>query len=235
MAKPHVIVHMTSSVDGRIKIRRWSKIDVEGTVEAAYEIIHERLAGDAWICGRITMAGYASGAPPAEYRGPPIPRETFVADADAKRFAIGLDAHARMHWGTRNDITGDHIVMVLLETVADAHLAALRTAGVSYVFGGTDAVDIPRVLETLSDRFGVERLLVEGGGSINGSFLKAGVVDEISLLVAPAVDGLKGTPAVFDYEGPADDASAKALALSLRATEAMDGGVVWLRYDVVNA
>jgi riboflavin biosynthesis pyrimidine reductase len=32
-------------------------------------------------------------------------------------------------------------------------------------------------------------LLVEGGGNVNGSLLAAGVVDEISLLVAPAIDG----------------------------------------------
>ena len=47
MPKPHVICHMTSSVDGRIKIKRWSKIDVEGQVEKAYEAVHDTLEGDA--------------------------------------------------------------------------------------------------------------------------------------------------------------------------------------------
>jgi len=203
--------------------------------DKAYEVLHERLAGDAWICGRITMNGYAMGEPPAPYEGPAIPRENFIATRDAKSFAIGLDPHGKMNWGTRNDITGDHVVVVLTEQVGDAHLAALQRAGVSYLFGGRDSIDIPRLVETLGRTFGIKRLLVEGGGRINGSFLKAGVIDELSLLLAPTVDGLIGTPAVFDYDGAPDDTTAKGLKLKLQSSESMPGGVVWLRYDVGRA
>jgi riboflavin biosynthesis pyrimidine reductase len=230
MPRPHVICHMASSVDGRVKIKRWSRLDVEGTVEKAYEAVHDKLEGDAWICGRITMAGYAPGEPPKPYTGALIPREDFVARRDAKGYAIGLDAHARMHWGERNDITGDHVVMILTEQAPDAHLDALRNAGVSYLFGGRDAIDLCLVLDKLAATFSIKRLLLEGGGRINGAFLADGLVDEVSLLVAPAVDGLMGTPAVFDYEG--HENAPKSMALTLRTLEAMDGGVVWLRYDV---
>lgn len=233
--RPRVIVHMTTSVDGRIKIRRWSRIDTDGVVEKAYEAVHDRLEGDAWICGRVTMAGYASGEPPAAYQGPAIARDDHVARRDARGYAIGLDAHARMHWGTRNDITGDHVVMVLTEQASDAHLDALRRAGVSYLFGGVDRLDLALVLEKLAATFGITRLLVEGGGRINGSFLYAGLVDELSLLLAPAVDGLMGAPALFDHEGAPDDAIAKTLRLSLTRHEPMDGGVLWMRYDVAGA
>ena len=232
MPRPHVICHMASSLDGRVKIARWSRLDVEGTVEAAYEAVHDKLEGDAWICGRVTMAGYASGKPPAAYVGAPIPREDFVARRDAKGYAIGLDAHARMHWGERNNITGDHVVMILTAQASDAHLDALRRAGVSYLFGGRDAIDLRHVADKLVTTFGIKRLLLEGGGRINGSFLAAGLVDEVSLLVAPAVDGLVGTPAVFDYEG--HEAAPKTMALTLRTVQTMEGGIVWLRYDVAN-
>ncbi len=235
MTKPHVICHMTSSVDGRVKTRRWSPIEGANPVEAAYEAVHGKLGGDAWICGRVTMAGYATGKAPPTYDGPAIPRETYVAERDAAGYAIGLDAHARMNWGERNDITGDHVVMVLTERVGDAHLAALRRAGVSYIFGGEESLDIPRVVGTLAETFGIKRLLVEGGGRINGSFLRAGLIDELSLLLAPAVDGLMGIPAVFDYEGAPDDATAKGFTLALRSCQPMDGGIVWLRYDVGRA
>ena len=235
MPRPHVICHMASSVDGRVKIKRWSRLDVDEIVHKAYEAVHDKLAGDAWMCGRVTMAGYATGAPPAPYTGAPFPRTDFVARRDAKGYAIGLDAHGSMHWGTRNDITGDHVVMVLTEQVTDAHLDALRTAGVSYLFGGATDIDLPLVLEKLAATFGIKRLLLEGGGRINGSFLIAGLVDELSLLLAPAVDGLIGTPSVFDYEGGDGDAAPKRYALALRETEMMDGGVVWLRYDLHKA
>ena len=235
MPRPRVICHMASSVDGRIKIKRWSRIDAEATVETACERVHDELDGDAWICGRVTMQGYATGEPPGPYAGTPIPREDFVATHDADGYAIGLDAHGRMSWGTRNDITGDHVVMVLTEAVGDAHLDALRCAGVSYLFGGRETIDLALVLDKLAASFGIRRLLLEGGGRINGSFLKAGLVDELSLLLAPAVDGLLGTPSVFDFEGEDGDETPKRLALSLRASQTFDGGVVWLRYDIVAA
>ncbi len=139
-----------------------------------------------------------------------------------------------MHWGERHDITGDHVVMILTEAAPDAHLDALRRAGVSYLFGGAEHIDLALVLEKLASTFGIRRLLVEGGGRINGSFLYAGLVDELSLLLAPAVDGLMGAPALFDHEGAADDATAKSLKLTLKSHEAMDGGVLWMMYDVAS-
>ena len=39
--------------------------------------------------------------------------------------------------------------------------------------------------------------MVQGGGGNNGSWLKAGLIDEISLLLAPVADGTTGVPTVF--------------------------------------
>lgn len=224
--KPHVIVHMIASVDGRIRTSRWSPF--EGRSE--YERIHELLEGDAWMCGRVTMSGYAKGEP---YRtgSDPLPRTDHIARRDAAGYAVALDPSGRLSWG-RDAIDADHLVVVLKETVSDDHLAGLRRDGVSYVFGGGDEIDFGRVLDTLGREFGIRRLLVEGGGRINGSLLKAGMVDELSLLLAPAVDGLEGGRALFDYDGPPDDSTAKGLRLSLVSSQPREGGVMWLRYRV---
>lgn len=110
------------------------------------------------------------------------------------------------------------------ERVPDRYLAMLRDVGVSYVFGGRDEIDVKRVLRSLTKRFGITRLLLEGGGKINGSFLHANVVDELSLLVAPVVDGSTGTPALFDR------APAKARAFELVSVTKRPHDLVWLRY-----
>jgi riboflavin biosynthesis pyrimidine reductase len=52
-------------------------------------------------------------------------------------------------------------------------------------------------LEILNRELGIERLLLEGGGGSNGAFLRAGLIDEISLAICPAVDGAKGAPSIF--------------------------------------
>lgn len=124
--RPHVICHMTSSVDGRIKVRRWKTLDAD----SHYERIHAELKGDAWMCGRVTMQGYADSAeklPDAILDDTsPVPREDHVARRDASGYAVALDARGRLDWGARNEIEGDHVVVVLTESVPDQHLRALR-------------------------------------------------------------------------------------------------------------
>jgi 2,5-diamino-6-(ribosylamino)-4(3H)-pyrimidinone 5'-phosphate reductase len=54
----------------------------------------------------------------------------------------------------------------------------------------------------------------------------AGLIDELSLVVAPISDGRIGTPALFDVDGT----DAKPLQLSLQSVEQLSAGVIWLRY-----
>src|SRR5918911_48571 len=61
-------------------------------------------------------------------------------------------------------------------------------------------VDLSLALEKIGARFGVRTLMLEGGGRLNGGMLRAGLIDEVSLLVAPVVDGRAGTPALFDLD-----------------------------------
>ena len=75
---------------------------------------------------------------------------------------------------------------MLTEQVSDAHLTGLRQDGVSYIFGGERELDLGLALEILNRELGIERLLLEGGGGSNGAFLRAGLIDEISLAICTA-------------------------------------------------
>jgi len=55
-------------------------------------------------------------------------------------------------------------------------------------------VDLAQAVSLLGQHFGIRRLLLEGGGHINGAFLEAGLVDELSLLVVPGIDGRHDIP-----------------------------------------
>ncbi|MDX7952405.1 RibD family protein [Lichenihabitans sp. Uapishka_5] len=227
-SRPTVAVHMATSLDGRIQTRRWGGAGIG----SLYEQVHGELAGDAWMCGRITMQGYTRGTPDDDHDPTPVPRTDHIAKRDASGYAIALDARGALHWGARNAIDDDHVVVVLCETVSDRHLNALRASGVSYLFGGVATIDFARVLRSLKAAFGIDRLLVEGGGGLNGSMLAARLVDEISLLLAPAIDGGRGVPALFDHGQPGDPPPAPGTIVALRRCEALEGGFVRLHYDV---
>jgi len=72
-------------------------------------------------------------------------------------------------------------------------------------------------------------LLLEGGGHINGAFLQAGLVDEVSLLLVPGIDGRHEVPAVFDGVKPA---SKTAVPLKLKSVDRREKDTLWLRCDV---
>ena len=103
-----------------------------------------------------------------------------------------------------------------------------------YIFGGERTLDLGRALDILNRELGIKRLEVNGGGVTNGAFLRAGLIDEISLAILPAVDGTKGAPCVFDI-GEGNGAAAPLRGMMLESSEVLEGGAVWLRYRVHNA
>jgi riboflavin biosynthesis pyrimidine reductase len=226
-SRPRVICHMIASVDGRILTDGWPLSD-EG--RGQYEVVHESYAPDAWLCGRVTMeAHFAQGTRSdaeiaREHDG--APREDFRAPGEHESFAFAVDSSGRLAWDT-NEIDGDHVVAILSQRVSDEYLAFLRERGVSYILAGAREVDLALALKKIGSRFGVRTLMLEGGGKINGGMLRAGLVDEVSVLLAPVVDGRMGTPAVFDFT---DEAPRHRLALD--AVERRADDVLWLRYRV---
>jgi riboflavin biosynthesis pyrimidine reductase len=87
-------------------------------------------------------------------------------------------------------------------------------------------------LEALWRDLGVKRLLLQGGGITNGAFLRAGFVDEISLIIFPAVDGAKGAPSIFDSSREDAGQWVAVQSITLENHQVLEGGAVWLRYTV---
>lgn len=227
--KPHVTMLMQTSLDGRLDPSRWTA-SPDGDREqwsSAYERIHGALDGGAWIVGRVTMAEMSKSEahPPAD--AGVVERPVHVAARDGDTLAVALDRSAKLHFD-KGDVGGDPVVVLLGTGVPDSHLAELRDDGVSYIVAADDEFDLAALLATLHDRFGVQRLILEGGAGINGSFLADGLVDEVSLLVAPAFDGGTDVQGVVAF----GDGLAGKLELSLQGADVIEHGLVHLRYAV---
>ena len=81
----------------------------------------------------------------------------------------------------------------------------------------------------LRKEFCVERVAITGGGHINGAFLEAGLIDEVSVMIGPGIDGRKNMAAVFDG---IENTNRPATLLWLESVEQVGAGTVWLRYTV---
>jgi 2,5-diamino-6-(ribosylamino)-4(3H)-pyrimidinone 5'-phosphate reductase len=161
---------------------------------------------------------------------PAGPRPVFVARR-AKSYAISVDTLGKLRWPD-SDLGSDHLIVVVSEQVPEDYLATLREKGISYIVSGKSSVDLTDAVNQLGEHFGIRTLLLEGGGHINGAFLEADLVDEVSLLVVPGIDGRHDIPAVFDGVSPSRKT---AVPLRLKSVEQRGRDALWIRYEVIRS
>ncbi len=157
------------------------------------------------------------------------------ASRRAERLVRGLPASpAKVTLTRRGDLaataafftTGDSDKIVYCPSIAAAVVRA-RLGAIATVVetGPAGDVDVAAVLEDLSAR-GVDRLMVEGGGTVLTQFLTADLVDELQLVVAPLFVGDSRAPRVVG-NGPFPwNASRRANLAGVRQI----GDVALLRY-----
>ena len=234
MDRPYVICHMVTSIDGKTLSRRWGSLAGGAGTATLFETTAERLGVPSWLVGTTTMREFASGTPkrlPASKTA--VPPGDFVTQPGAESLAVGVDAHGVLRFD-KPDVDGDHTVVLTTTAASPEYRAHLRAAGVSYLLCGRAKVDLRRATAKLHAAFGLKKLCLQGGGTLNGSMLRAGLVDEVSQVIVPVVDG--GGPGVTGlFDPPGKPAKAAAGGLKLLSHEPLAGGAQWFRWRVTGA
>lgn len=228
--KPHVSILMVTSIDGRLHPSRFtaSPDGTRGDWSGQYEKVHASLQANAWLVGRVTMAEMSKTGPHPPSGPWSVERPIHVAKTDAATFAVALDPSGKLHFQGAK-LSGDHIIALVGRDTPDSHLAELAADGISYVVSAGAEFDIPGLLDVLGGSFGITHLVVEGGAKTNGAFLAARVVDELRVLVAPALDGAEQVQGIVDYRG----GLAGFVRLQFKSADVLDHGVVQLAYAVL--
>lgn len=228
--KPRVSILMVTSIDGRLHPSRFTA-SPDGTRREwseQYEKVHASLHANAWLVGRVTMAEMSRAGPHIPSGPWTVDRPMHVAKGDAATFAVALDPSGKLHFSGAK-LSGDHVIVVVGRDTPDAHLAELAHDGVSYIVSSGAEVDIPSLLDVLAREFGITHLVVEGGAKTNGAFLAAQVVDELRVLVAPALDGAEHVQGIVDHR----NGLAGIVRLQLKSADVLGHGVVQLAYEVL--
>ena len=106
----------------------------------------------------------------------------------------------------------------------------LKERGVKFFFSGDKRVDLKALMNYLHEE-GIEKLMLEGGATLNFSMIKAGLIDEISICVAPMIVGGADAKTFFDGEG--FDTMDEAVRLELKDSFTLDKDLI-LNYKVLN-
>lgn len=228
--RPYVICHMCTTIDGKILGNRWGTLPGGKDSATLFETTAASFGIGAWLVGTTTMDEFDGRKVKLPRAQPPVIRRDHVADPKAKRLAIGADAKGVLRFQD-GEVAGDHVVLLVTDRVSDDYLAHLQAAGVSYLFCGRKEIDLHVALRKLGSAFHLRKLMLQGGGKFNGSMLRAGLVDEISHVVVPVVDGGVGISSFFDIPGKPPPKAAGTLRFLSR--KQLAGSVTWLRYRVL--
>ncbi len=226
MRRPYIVCHMVTSVDGRIDCSMVDHISGD-----EYHSTLARLNCPVELEGRVTMEHYSATQEPfvAPPGSRPVGKPSVHLAVQSPRYTVAVDTQGRLRWPGA-EVNGAPLICIVSEQVSQAYLDTLKAQGISWICCGQERVSLSFAMEVLHRDFGVERLALLGGGRINGGFLKEELVDELSLLLAPGIDGRTGQPALF--EGATDSPRFYPTELSLLSAEPLENGVVWLRYRV---
>lgn len=221
-----------SSVDGRLLNSRWTPL-FDGTPASkpleVYAAIGRELNTDAWMFGKNTlhaMFPYKWGVSghTVQSDSPAV----FVGERCSRRMFIVADPEADIYF-TSPAVRGDNILVILGRNATEEYLAHLRERRISYLLV-SDATDLRAGLEAVGREFGIRSVSVQGGGILNGALLAEGLIDELSLVVYPGIDGLSGVPSIFEYTGGITEYPAQGQSLQLLSASQREYGVVWIRY-----
>ena len=127
---------------------------------------------------------------------------------------------------------GSRVVIAVGSKASDERIKALQKAGAYVIKTDSDdeKVNLRFLVQKLGE-MGVKKILLEGGGNLNWGMVKAGLVDEVRVAVAPVIVG--GIEAVTLVEGEGYPTIKDGLKLKLVDVEKFGENLV-LTYKTIN-
>jgi len=98
-----------------------------------------------------------------------------------------------------------------------------------------DEIDFADLFSKLKNNFECDRLTIQTGGTLNAVLLRDGLIDHVSIVVAPALIGGKNTASLIDGESlHTPEELSKIKALKLVKCDVLENSYLHLQYDVLN-
>jgi riboflavin-specific deaminase-like protein len=195
---PFVLVNMAMTADGKIATANRA-VSSFGSARDREHLLALRATADAVMAGARTVdtASINLGPGPAKFRrlrlrrGLPEYNMRIIVSGSG---LINPQAEIFRH-------RFSPIIVLTTKRAPQARLRQLRaTADEVKVFGKRE-INFRAALSWLRAKWGVKRLLCEGGGELNDALFRAGLVDELHLTVCPKIFGGHTAPTIAEGEG----------------------------------
>jgi riboflavin-specific deaminase-like protein len=105
------------------------------------------------------------------------------------------------------------IIILTTERTSKAKLRQLQAIADEVKICGRREINFSVALRWLRKKWGVRRLLCEGGGELNDALFRAGLVNELHLTICPKIFGGRNAPTIADGKGIPEIAGARRFVL----------------------
>jgi len=225
MERPHVFINVAMTVDGKIDTyeRHGAAISSRRDKERVDEL---RAEADAVMVGGRTLL---AENPKLTVKSAVLRAEREARGLSPNPVKVGVVSNADLKPASDFLTEGPaRIVIFTTQQTSKKQLEFLRARGVEVFVHDTERVDLPKALRTLKE-LGINRLMVEGGGTLNFELMRLGLVDELSVYVAPLIFGGENAPTLAAGLGLARSA---AIPLTLVDAKTWEDGGILLKYKV---
>lgn len=225
MNRPFVFINVAMTADGKIDTfeRKGSAISSKQDKERVDML---RAEADAVLVGGKTLL---EELPKLTVKSEALREGRIQQGRSPNPIKVGVVTVADIPIDSDFVKAGDaRVVIFTTHRTSKEQLEHLRTHGVEVFVDDAPRVDLVKMMSTLKE-IGVGRLMVEGGGTMNFELLRLGLVDELTLYIAPMIFGGANAPTLADGLGVPRDA---AIEMRLQHIQQWDDGGVVLKYKI---
>ena len=183
-SKPKVTLSAAITLDG--KIGQKNKHIVLSSKADKIRVHKLRSKSDAILVGKNTVE-----------QDDPLLTVRYVKGKNPIR--IILDSHGTIKNDSKIIKTSKRVptIIVTCEIISKPNLNRLQKLPVDVIICGKNQVNLTKLLPILLKK-GIKTVLLEGGGTLNRSFLKKNLIDEMIIALTPYVLGSKNTVSLFE-------------------------------------
>ena len=201
MERPIVICHMLQSIDGKATGKFLEDPKFSGA-NKYYVDVQNKYNFNCVGLGKGTIFDEydKNKCDFSKYKNENIDFTDYIAQSSCdKGFMAIFDRKGEViydknfiDWEEYTSLNGRYIICILTEKNPKEYLSFLKDMKISYVFGGKTDIDLEMILKKLKKLFGIQTFGLEGGPTINESFLNSSLIDEISLVICSCVGDSDG-------------------------------------------
>ena len=183
-SKPKITLSAAITLDGKIGLK--NKHIVLSSKSDKIRVHKLRSKSDAILVGKNTVQ-----------QDDPLLTVRYVKGKNPIR--IILDSNGTIKNDSRIIKTSKRIptIIIVSEIITKSNLNRLQKLPIDVIVCGKNQVNIVKLLSILSKK-GIKTILLEGGGTLNRSFLKKNLIDEMIIALTPYILGSENTINLFE-------------------------------------